>query len=357
MTNSDVAYYIPTYQRVGLTKNGVEKQKTWNHLSSAIREQAVLVCSAEEAPEHEKLGYRTLVCPVQGQLTRVRQWLLETTKADVMFLLDDDLQFYCRASLEDYRHHNATNEEVTVGFQHLEKMVRQGYVMVGLGDRPGNNRNNDERDKRSPCFPVNFFSRPHEVFVFSVPALRRCGFRFRPPVMSDFDMILQILQQGYSVPSTTDFFCGQVVSGKGAAGSNAPGGCSVYRTTDMMRNTVMQLQKEFGRSVVHGRIKTAQWGEISERLDAYIRWKSLWEASSVKHGDLSDPLYQRLLSGYPLVRKSLLGTGPEICLVEKIRSGKITQRHFTADQWRLAGIRIWGESVSDPKVLWRYSCL
>ncbi len=344
--DSKVVYYIPTYRRMGFSKTGVPRQKTWHNLPPEIQRRAFLVCDEEEALEFKKQGdYQVLVCPVQGQLTRVRQWLLENTKADVMFLLDDDLQFYHRKSKASTAQRNASLEETGKGLRRLESMVCGGYVMVGLGDRPGNNRNE---------VPVDFFARPHEVFGFLVPAMRKLGLQFRPPVMSDFDMILQLLQRGYAVPSSTDFFCGQVYSGKGTGGSNAPGGCSVYRTEEMMRGVVSGLQREFGYSVVRAVTKNTLWGDITERLDAYVRWKQLWGAAAVKHGNHSDPLFQKLLAGILVVRKSLLGEGPAVHFVEN-RAGKISMCKFSASEWREHCRKIWSESIADKQVSWRYS--
>lgn len=326
------SYYLTTHGRINA-------QVTWRNLPAAVRERITVVCSPAEAPLHRAEGRRVLVCPVQGQLTRVRQWLLEQTPTALMFLMDDDLQFYHRRNQETTAMRNATAEETVEGFDRMERMLRQGYIMVGLGDRPGNNR----------CdVPVDFSARPHTVFGFLVPALRRLNYRFRPPLMSDFDMILQILRGGHAVPTLTDFFCGQV----GSVQSNAPGGCSSYRTPELLRQVVLQIQKEFGPTVIHPRTAQADWGKIQHRIDVSVQWLKLWRAARVAHGDWTD---ENLLRFAPerITRPSLLSPF-SVVFEEGTRSG-VHIRRFPADMWEREHQEIWQLSVADPKVQFRYS--
>ena len=81
--------FIPTYRRL-------EKQTTWNLLPEWLKQQTLLVVHPDEADEHRNRGRRILICPVQGSISRVREWIVKGAKKrgiSKIGLLDDDITY------------------------------------------------------------------------------------------------------------------------------------------------------------------------------------------------------------------------------------------------------------------------
>ena len=142
----------------------------------------------------------------------------------------------------------------------IDKML-DDYKHVAISAREGNNH--IERD-----------------YVICGRAMRCVGYRTkeyksliglsRLPAMSDFDATLQLLCKGYANYVAYDWAHNQ------DGGSNASGGCSVYRTKEMLAQTARKLQKLYPKYVQLAERETkGSWGG-GERLDVKIAWKKAW---------------------------------------------------------------------------------
>ena len=152
-----------------------------------------------------------------------------------------------------------------------------GYGHVGISDRNGNNRAEGKTIEEL----VGENQRYIRVLAYDLDQCNGKAEHGRVEVMEDFDIALQLLQNG--VPCAVSFYYAQ-----GQVQSNAPGGCSTYRTQEVQAEAAEQmkvLHPEFVR-VVEKETKTA-WGWGS-RKDVVISWKQAYEASQRNEQSLEE---------------------------------------------------------------------
>jgi hypothetical protein len=220
-----------------------------------------LVVQAAEADKYRKAGYDNLVVlpPEIKRLSPTREWLAHNTPHPKLLLLDDDLRFYRRYDAGT-KLRKIEPEEIRSMLYMLEEKLTD-YAHVAISAREGNNH--VERD-----------------FVVCGRAMRCVGYRTkeyqsliglsRLPVMSDFDATLQLLCKGFA--NWVSYEWAQNQDG----GSNADGGCSVYRTKEMLADGARKLAKLYPDYVqVAERETKGSWGG-GERLDVKIQWKKAW---------------------------------------------------------------------------------
>ena len=240
--------YIPTFGRS-------EDQKTFHELPPRLQENAVLVVDHRERkayPAH----YQQLICPPSvNTIGKVRQFIIE--KHDVakygpkIVMLDDDLGFCTRRTDDPGKFLASTPKDITALFAALEKTLGK-YAHAGVCAREGGNR-----------------------FAESGPIVEctREKIRFdRIIIMEDFDVALQLLRKGYKNALLTGWCQGQ-------GSSNAPGGCSTYRTMEKQREGALGLAKlhePFVR-VVEKTTKGAWNGQT--RTDCTVYWKKAYDSS------------------------------------------------------------------------------
>jgi hypothetical protein len=200
-----------------------------------------------------------------GGIGKVRQYALDECRrtGDTFVMLDDDLRFATRRDDDPTKFRDSTPEEIERMFSILDNAL-EGYAHVGVASREGGNRNTDE-------------------FVYNTRNLRILGFnakmipeyvRFdRLPVMEDFDVALQLLRLG--LPSVQ---INWIVHDQKQ--SNAPGGCSTYRTKEVQREAAYGLAREHPEfvTVVEKETKTAWGGGV--RTDVRIAWKKAYAAGA-----------------------------------------------------------------------------
>ena len=80
--------YIPTYRRV-------RDQHTWELLPPSLRRRTRLIVHPDELAAHLALGRPAVACPVQGNIARVREWIIRNAHAvghKRIGILDDDIR-------------------------------------------------------------------------------------------------------------------------------------------------------------------------------------------------------------------------------------------------------------------------
>jgi hypothetical protein len=101
--------------------------------------------------------------------------------------------------------------------------------------------------------------------------LKKEGVRFdRLPVMEDFDVALQLLRKGYPSLTLNNWVQDQSTS-------NAPGGCSTYRSLEVQAKGAKGLAR-LHPNVVKLVEKTTKgaWGG-GTRTDVQVAWKKAYE--------------------------------------------------------------------------------
>lgn len=240
---------------------------TMDHFTPKMLENTTIVCQAEEEDHWRNptpLGalWDVAVCPMYG-LSKKRQWLTEhfAGKYDYIVLSDDDLRFaYRQNGMGDPTLIQAPPEVVQ---NYVEELI--GYMetlelgMGGFSARSGNNRHTEtfELNTRALCI----FAYPPQMFL-------DYGIRWDDMNhMSDFYALLSVMVRGFDVGVINSFCYDQ-------GSSNAPGGCSLYRTPASLKESAERLASKFPQ-FVKTKVKETQsgWWQGQARTDVTIQWK------------------------------------------------------------------------------------
>ena len=190
-----------------------------------------------------------------------RKYIVENTDDPRIVMLDDDLRFYVRKSPTDWHLRYLGSEEYPALFGLLDEWMDQGYAHCGVSAREGNNRVEklsveNTRYMRALAYNLEVF--PKDI-VWG-----------RTRVMEDFDISLQLLRRGKACK--VSYFYAQ-----GQKSSNAPGGCSEWRTIDVHNTGAEMLYALHPTCVklVEKQTKTA-WNGLP-RTDVIIGWKKAFK--------------------------------------------------------------------------------
>jgi len=255
-----VKIYIPTRSRI-------DKQITWNSLTPKLRAVVMFVVNHnEKGTEH--LPGPVIRCPRNiNSIGGVRQYIVDYHyKRKVgphLIMLDDDLRFFIRRNDDPTKFQRILDTELNECFTTVDTLLHS-YPNIGILHREGANRVGS---------PIVECTRLLRALAYNVTVLRKVKARFdRLIVMEDFDVALQLLRAGYKTCAVAEYVQDQT-------GSNAPGGCSDYRTLKRQAEGAKGLAKlhaPFVKLVVK-KTKTA-WGGAT-RTDVTVRWKDAYASS------------------------------------------------------------------------------
>jgi hypothetical protein len=175
-------------------------------------------------------------------------------------MLDDDIRFLVRRSPDTWQLRGTEPSEVAEMLGSVEWWLQQ-HEHVGVSAREGNNRiGTGDRTLRNDCTrTLRALAYQTEAFL----SVEHC----RVEVMEDFDVNLQILRQGGS--NTCLHYWAQ-----GQKQTNAPGGCSTYRTHEVHERSAEKLA-ELHPGLVSLREKKNKTdaGGFGTRKEVTIQWK------------------------------------------------------------------------------------
>ena len=246
-------YYVTTLARPNA-------QPTLAALPPDVLRRTRLVVQAHEAHSYNVASDRLIVLPPDiKRLSPTREWLATHTDTELMFLLDDDLSFFVRKSDTDWHLRRAEAADLTTMFGMLEDWLGT-YAHVAVSPREGNNRVEAN---------VAYCTRAMRLVGYRTEHYARLEPLSRLHAMSDFDATLQLLRRGYANKISYQY-------AQNHGSSNAPGGCSVYRTKDLLAEAAKQLTKLHAPFVklVEKETKGA-WGG-GKRLDVQVQWKKAY---------------------------------------------------------------------------------
>jgi hypothetical protein len=171
----------------------------------------------------------------------VCQAIAEVSTGLTMLLDDDMLPLRRRDPYKTSQAGATANvQDVLDLFARVRSWLAQGYVHGGISLRQSNHYCTDT------YYQTN--TRTCGVTFFDARILKTEGIRFDAvEARSDFHVYLSLLELGYKNVCDYEFICGQW-SGK-MGGSNAPGGCAIYRTPAFLLEQASLLQKLHPRSV------------------------------------------------------------------------------------------------------------
>ena len=251
--------YIHTAGRPG-------QQTTFKSFTPALMERTRLVVQAHEAEAHRRDDYPRLVVLPETitKLSPTRQWILENSESNKLVMMDDDLTFSYRNPASGVKLLKGCSESIERMFKVLE-LTLDTHIHAGISAREGNNHVEA---------PFKDVGRMMRLLAYDRKKVLASGCRFdRLETKQDFDLTLQLLRKGMPNRVWYDFAHNQ-------PGSNNAGGCSVYRTQEVMNRCANELEGLHPDyvTVVDKTTKTS-WGG-GTRTDVRIAWKKAYESYS-----------------------------------------------------------------------------
>lgn len=248
-----IPIYIPTFRRVHRQVTAKALLRTGWPVS--------LVAVPEEAAELRELGFQVLETPAQG-IGPTRQWIINQhhtlVEGPKFLMMDDDLKFYARRIDEPTKFERISDDpdRLQTMLEDLESLMEE-YPLVSLANRSGANRD-------TSMIRVN--TRMHDMFGIDKEIVHALDFRIdRIRFMEDFDFILQHLAAGFDT-AVLNTYC------KDDYGSNAPGGCSVYRDLEGQAAAAEALAEMWPDFVKTRQVKAKGAGDWAVRTDVTVQW-------------------------------------------------------------------------------------
>lgn len=250
--------YIPSLARAE------QRHHTWETLPPSVQKNAYMVVGPKDAPAYLQRfpEDKVLIVDVKG-IGKVRQHIIDISDGPVL-MLDDDLSFFVRRPENPKLLQKATPTQIAAAFR-LMKHQLKNYAHAAFAVREGANRCTDAEIYNVRCL---------RALGYNAAVLKEEGVRFdRLPVMEDFDVALQLLRKGYASVTINTLLQDQGTS-------NAPGGCSTYRSMEVQAKGAEGLAKlhpDFVR-VVEKETKTAWGGQ--KRKDVNVQWKRAFSSAN-----------------------------------------------------------------------------
>ncbi len=267
MMYKDLTIYCHTYGRP-------HRKMTLDRLPLRLRKRGRLVVQAREADQYDRDDLLVLPRNIK-MLSPTRQWILDNAETDKIIIMDDDFKFLCRIHPDDptdWHMRPAKRADIYDVFDLMVEWLDK-YAHCGVSNRLMNNKLAQIRNARF----VKHCDRMMNFLCYNVPRVQAVGARFdRVPLKQDFDMTLQLLRAGLQNAVTYQYAIDQI------GGSHSKGGCSTYRTPEMMEECAHKLA-ELHPGVV--KIRTVKlksgWEEFGhERVDVRVSWKKAYEESA-----------------------------------------------------------------------------
>lgn len=274
-----------------MTRGRVGNLQIFNNMPESIIKMFTIACHEGEAEGHKKDWggkVKEIVEYAGNNVAEARKWCIETFPEKFCFLFDDGCIFAVRGVPSDSGEMlkcNLTKMDFTsFGEESLEKlfiemftevitkMRTEEYGIVGVSYRTGNNR--VEQD-----FKEN--TRIGGVWAINRDLYFQLGFdkEQMPIVKEDFYLLLRFLLEGYKTGSVYKFCSDK----KG--GVNMKGGCSIYRTQEVINRCSKELHEMFPqfvklRDISHK--KSWKGCETGKTYDVTIYWKKAYENGLTK---------------------------------------------------------------------------
>lgn len=231
------------------------------HLSDAMRQ-----CTAFVVPPDQYVEYRASVpedvevlqCPEVG-IAAVRHWIGRNVRNDKFVMLDDDVHFLVRRGPDMWQMRKTEKSEVDDLFRTVENLLYR-YGHVGVSGREGNNRIGVGEP---PLIAEN--TRTIRFLAYRTEDFLRAE-HGRVRVMEDFDVNLQLLRRG--VPNCSIHYWAQ-----GQRMTNAPGGCSTYRSHEVHEQSAIRLAELHPGLVSLRQKQNKTGGDFGTRTEVTIQWK------------------------------------------------------------------------------------
>lgn len=255
----DFRIYVMSHER-----HDVKNQHTLSNFTDHLLEHTTLVVQGNQEFDYvdvaDHFNVDLLVLPDNIKtLSPSIEFVGKGTSYEKFFIIDDDLKFAKRDELGSLYPIN-NSEGLDAMFDNLVNKLNE-YPMVGVSARFGNN--NVESDYKTATRQMCLHGLRKKEFMMVDHNRVVCR--------QDFDRILQYFQLG---------FCNWVdyTHTHDQPGSNINGGCSTYRTSEVLKEQAELLKELHPKYVTVVTKKTkSDWGVGGERVDVRIQWKKAYE--------------------------------------------------------------------------------
>ena len=229
---------------------------------------------------------RSIPDRVPQRLPSQRQYVMEEWAKlgySYIWLMDDDLQYFKRN--EENLLRKASTEEIEEMFLSMREHLNE-ISMVGISTRLGNNRIVSDYDE------INRVTRSYAIASDVFKKVGATFAPFEPFTAEDFNITLQFLQKGYKNRILHTF------AQEDVGGSNAEGGCSLYRTAEVQRRTSFWLAETYPCVKIKGKYCKGSWGlqELADgrnyRVDVIVQWKQAYK-----------PILEKPKGGFSFMKK------------------------------------------------------
>jgi hypothetical protein len=273
----DTGIYIPSYRR------SKSQQETFLSFaeSKILRKHLYLVVDKRDAILYRRKFSpgNVIVCPEDG-ISKTRQWIINSSKYKYVAMFDDDMSFGVRKGGKIKQCSTVDLEEMIFL---LESWIKEGFVHVGISQRFGNNRVEEDFVE---------VTRMNNAYAYDAREMRKLhkshGIGFdelevkynRRLVMEDFNLTLRLLRLGKPNRVSYKYCWGQRQSGD-------EGGCSLYRNDEMQKASAEIIAKEhFGLCRVVEKESKTQWRGFAsrKRFDLNISWKKAYKTRKRSNG-------------------------------------------------------------------------
>lgn len=261
------------------TRGRADKQLTLDQVN--LKDVKIILAvdsdEREQYSKYKKKGVEIMLVPAGSNLSQKRQFIVENATQRDICLIDDDLRFRVRKQKGELSMRKAEKEDVSKMFALLEKWLKNGNPVVGISPAEMNRWVEKE---------IDFNTRMLCVMGFNREVLIKNKIRFDAiDLMSDYHVILSLLESGYSNRVSFKYAYQHNIC-------NAPGGCSFYRTPELMKTCAYKLRGMHPESVEVVKKKTAKpWNgfEVNVRFDAKIFWKKAFTIGQAKLNRVNSP--------------------------------------------------------------------
>lgn len=261
--------YIPSLKRY----NVIMQRGTIAKLPRPLHDRVTLIVAEHEKKQYEdalrNLNIEVRSTPAQGiAATRLEIGKLAADRGEGKFLMmDDDLyEFQVRKGEEVWNLRLiSTVDEVTEMLAYVESLLDE-HAHVGISPREGNaHAGVGHRDALTKTNTRTLRALAYQTDAFLAVEHGRVA------VMEDFDVNLQLLERGLSNASIHWWAQGQQKT-------NAPGGCSTYRTHQVQDESATKLA-ELHPGLVRLRQKSNKTDRegFGTRTEVTIAWKKAFE--------------------------------------------------------------------------------
>jgi len=222
----EIIICVPSYRR----PNRVDTLKYLPHIRIYIDES--------EADEYKKnypqADFRVMPKGVQGNICRVRNYILDDNPDKLVAIVDDDLKYL--GYHECLAEHKLENEEEVLRFIKKYSILAEdwGIKFWGIQINP---------DKQCYREYTPFSLTSYVASPFGVHLGHNIRYDERLSLKEDYDFILQFLNVHRKILRVNKFF--YVVKQM-----EQEGGCSVYRNVEEEKRQLQLLQKKWGKNIV-----------------------------------------------------------------------------------------------------------